>query len=220
MSFISKTAVAALAISTLSACSNAQLYGETNFATPKSSGYIDTGSFNDYAQYKSPSDGYALILGITNGDKFAAYAGVNRNVTVDRNTSGGTATYTATVDIFSYESIRDTGSFIVADPTAYSGVIDLTADFDAGTLNGNSGIISGTSYDGQFSYSKSATARLTVNGDLSGSTLSGTVIFNPANGSSGTGALKGLAGDDLVVGVFHGKQDDFIFAGGFRGEAN
>jgi len=52
--------------------------------------------------------------------------------------------------------------------------------------------------------------RLSVDGRIDGTTLSGTVTYDGVAGS-----LRGLVGGNEAIGAFHGHDDNNVFAGGF-----
>lgn len=95
------------------------------------------------------------------------------------------------------EDINLSGDIITGRTGRQSGVINLTADLDAGTLTGS-------------------TKGLEVNGRMSGSDLAGGVSYR---GVGVGGGLDGLVGSDQAIGAFHGNDADLIYSGGFLTEA-
>ena len=89
------------------------------------------------------------------------------------------------------ENINLSGDIITGRAGRESGVINLTADFDAGTLTGSTG-------------------GLEVNGRMTGSDLGGGVSYRGVRGG-----LDGLVGSDQAIGAFHGNNADLIYSGGF-----
>lgn len=135
------------------------------------------------------------LLGILVGSlpevtEINAVAGIIPTTTV---TDLGTGTLTFTGDyVVRYEDdIVATTSGVIGDSDTERGTIELVANFDAGTLTGSEG-------------------NLTVSGTFTDNDLDGAVDFRGMSGD-----LDGLIGGDKAVGVFHGNNDDTVFAGGF-----
>jgi hypothetical protein len=205
----------------VSGCDLSQIYGETGNVTPGTDGFISKSGFVASSSFQTVGDGFAVANGILDGEKYAAYSGIDPNAVVDANLTGGSATYTAAVVIYGYEElVENEDGNVYANVVSYGGTINLAADFDSGTLTAPSTSIAGTSVSNQFGSTKSTSADLSVNGNITGTGVSGSVAFNPANGTADVGILTGLVGDDRVIGAFHGKEDDFLYAGGFEGDAD
>ena len=201
-----RTATAILAASALTACQLSQEAAtNSGFRTPNNSGVITGGVDNDGQDIRrSFYDGFGggfAYAGGTDEDGLAAYAGIIPGTTGGDAVVGGSATYNAYYNAYEIMGIdlTETGfgeGFITGSPRQVGSSISLTADFDTNRLTG-------TSTD----------TRLSVNGTIGGTELSGSVTYRNTRG-----ALDGVIGADQTVGVFHGNTEDIIFAGGFIGE--
>jgi len=201
-----RTCAAATCLIALSACELSQEAAtNSGFRTPSASGVISGGVDNDgQRSSRTVSDGagggFAVVSG-TNDDGLAAYAGIIPGTTVGDVQATGGATFDAqfTTAQITGVNLTETGrgsGFITGRPSIVSGDITLVADFDGGTLTGTS--------DG---------GTLAVDGDIgTGTSLTGSVTYLGVNG-----ALRGNVGTDRTIGVFHGNDEDTIFAGGFTG---
>jgi hypothetical protein len=189
------------------------------FATPAADGFIVNNLKTTVSDYQSIPDGYAVLLGLTNNDFVVAYSGLNPNVEagIVQNTTGGSVNYTTFAQADSLEALADG----TVGHVLYGGTVNLTANFDDGTLTSTNTILDGDGVVFTSGEEYDTTAVLRVNGMIDGQDVSGSVIFVPTGQSTSTGDLIGLAGDNYVVGAFHGaKFDDFIYAGGFVGDAD
>lgn len=149
--------------------------------------------------------GYDSYPGFLGPDRtYYAFSGIAPGYDTGVVVTGGTATYDAQYGYLVIDDIYD-GWFGISG-TRYSGYgsINLTADFDAGTLSG-------------------AASGLTVDGAISGSKLSGTVAILFDTGTtpeSIKGVMTGYIGDTGTIGAFHANDDDTAAAGGFVGTVN
>lgn len=221
MRFIFKGITSVVLSVFISGCELSELYGETGNVTPGADGFISKSGFVASSSFQSVDDGFAVAIGLQDGEKYAAYSGIDPNAVVDANLTDGSATYTAGVIILGYEELfENEDGNVYANVVTYGGALNLTADFDSGTLTAPSTILDGSSVSNQFGSTKTTSATLSVNGNITGTGVSGSVTFDPANGTGDVGILTGLVGDDRVIGAFHGKEDDFLYAGGFIGDAD
>lgn len=145
--------------------------------------------------------GYRLTAGLIYPEVISyAYAGIAPGFDVGATVNTGTATYSAR---YTYVTVDyETSIFgLSGNPRSDGGIIDLNADFAAGTLTG-------------------ATSDLAVDGSINGDDLSGTVkvqyssYYNPI-----IGKLDGFIGATGTIGAFHGSDNETALAGGFVGTA-
>ncbi len=138
-------------------------------------------------------EGYAYQVGTGANGGLAGQSGLLPGTDTQSWASSGTATLTGSYEVLSISGIGLDGDQIYGFSKHDSGAITLTADFAGNTLKG-------TSYDGA----------LAINGEMSGKDMTGNATFNGVQGD-----LSGVAGSDQAFGVFHGNNEDLIFAGGF-----
>ena len=110
----------------------------------------------------------------------------------------GSATYDAAFEGAIINKIVVTDDTLEGSNSLFSGNITLTAQFDDGTLSGNS--------DSEFNNG------LMVAGQITDQELTGNVMYRGVHGE-----LTGLIGGDQVIGAFHGSSEDTVYAGGFVG---
>lgn len=146
----------------------------------------------------------------------AAYAGIESGSTVGATQTSGTGTYTGFYGVAIADDVDRGSTFITAQTGQSAGNVTLNANFGDGTLTGT-----GSSIAGGF------TTDITVDGAISGSDVSGTVLVNhqPATPTPGlsagsvTATLDGLIGADGALGAFHGTDSNTALAGGFAASA-
>ena len=145
--------------------------------------------------------GYRLTEGLIYPEvKSYAYAGIAPGFDVGATVDTGTATYSAR---YTYVTVDYETSFfgLSGNPRSDGGIIDLSADFAAGTLTGSTG-------------------ELAVDGSINCDDLSGTVTVQYSSYDNPvTGKLDGFIGDTGTIGAFHGSDDETALAGGFVGTA-
>lgn len=172
-------------------------YTESEFVIPSASGtyvgeldIIDSTVMTDGA-----GNGFSYAIGfypaVGDTTSIKAIAGLLPGTSVTEVPTSGTASYHGVYGVAFVTDISVSSSILSGYAGEETGSITLNADFSAGTLKGSAG-------------------GLTVNGEFSGTDLNGTVEFNGL-----TGELDGLIGGDATIGVFHGNDDDDVFAGGF-----
>jgi len=141
--------------------------------------------------FEATSGGAVYVTGLSDVAA-VAYAGVMPGATVGPQVTTGSATYRARYEIYSIENIRVSSSRLLTGiQNTRSGVIPLTADFDSGTITGNS----------QY---------LRVNGRISGNNVVGTTTYQGVEGT-----LDGLIGQNGTVGAFAGDSDTIVYSGGY-----
>ncbi|WP_292021455.1 hypothetical protein [Maritimibacter sp. UBA3975] len=148
----------------------------------------------ELASVADPAIGGVTFLVGTDSDSALGYAAVNFGSAPGTTVTTGGATYDASYRVVQLSNVKKSGSTLTADTLIDSGLITLTADFDAGTLTGSSG-------------------------DLD---VAGLILVNDLNGAvsfrSVAGALDGEIGADGVLGAFHGSTGGTVYAGGFAGQ--
>ncbi|WP_133176019.1 hypothetical protein [Yoonia sediminilitoris] len=179
--------------------------GQTGFLTPDLDGYFADSQITSATQFSfgpSVQSGisYAYVMGHDNVS-FRAFSGIIPGSSVVDQPNHGTINYTTRYLLDAIVGIEVVGNVL----RSYGSIgsdndIVLTADFDAGTLTGQS-------LNDQFA----------VNGQLapSGNGLTGTVSWLGIEGD-----LTGLVGSDQVIGAFHGSSPDTVYVGGFQGNAD
>lgn len=199
MSIQRKIASAVLTCLAVSACSETELFTVTGFTAANSRGQISKSLGSDAVNYSQVvnGNGFAMKIG-QEGFKMAAYSGVVEGTTGGDIVTTGEATFRGTWVLGGFQKIDILSSSPSIETLADGGIIEVTADFDKGTLVGSSNGASGT---------------LVVNGEIAGAALGGAVTYRDAEGP-----LTGVIGDERAVGAFHGKGSDFIYAGGFLAE--
>lgn len=194
---ISLSSVAIFGVLGLSACVGEQDYTSSSFATPNgtsASATISKSLSNEQnGQVYDASLGGAAYLTGTNSSGAHAYAGVMPGSSVGSAVSSGTATYSADYEVAYISSISVSGNLLSGFNNTDAGTIALTLDTSAGTLTGSNG-------------------NLTVDGDVSGTAVSGDAVYRGVSGD-----LTGLVGDEGTVGAFQGDSDSLVYAGGFVG---
>ena len=197
-----KFSLALVAALGLSACQSTQDSAtKSGFASPNSGGTIGAGIENNFNKINrvvrdSNGGGYAYASGTLNGDGFGAYSGLLPGTRVGTAAPAGTAAYDATYSLTEISGIDLNGNLLSGTSFVRSGSITLNVNVANGTLRG-------------------ADSRLTVIGDLeANNTLGGNVSWRGVSGP-----LDGLISADDVIGVFHGNDENLIFAGGLIGSA-
>lgn len=150
---------------------------------------IDTGSGSNSASFKRivNGGGFAYQMGrVRNSNEFLGVAGILPNSQVGASPTVATATYSGRYDL----AYADGNRF----DRNVSGNITLDADFNGGTLTGQSG-------------------GLTVNGSITGQRIGGTASYGGVNAG-----LTGRIGNDRAVGAFAGNTNRKVLAGGFIAE--
>ncbi len=176
----------------LSACSDSELYVQSSFETPSSSGTfrgLDTVYLS--GQDTNALGGYAYALGDTGGSGFRAHTGLLPGTATAPPPTTGVAVMTGSYSLGEITGIDIGFTSITGSPNRSSGALTLTADFANQTITGTSG-----SFE--------------VEGTISGSDLGGKIIFGAAEGK-----LTGVVGATAAVGAFHGRSDTRLIAGGF-----
>lgn len=135
-------------------------------------------------------NGNVYEVGVEGGDGFVARAGLIPGTTVTTLPTSGSATMTGTYESARVTSIDLTGSRLTGSARRASGSLTLEADFANNTSTGNQ--------------------LLTVDGSFEDENLTGTVVYNNIRCT-----LSGKVGGSEAVGVFHGKTDTSLMAGGF-----
>ncbi|MGH1578334.1 hypothetical protein [Planktotalea sp.] len=134
-------------------------------------------------------NGYAVELG-RDDTRFSAMVGLLPGTDVGPLPKTGIASMRGTYSVSEVgKSKGDEREY--GEVATTTGRILLRADFEFGTLQGSDGILS-------------------VDGEFTTQTLRGSAYFN-----SRQAALAGKVGQDRVIGIFHGADDESTFAGGF-----
>ncbi len=145
------------------------------------------------------NDGFSYQVGVLEGEGFVAEVGMLPTTSVSALPTSGSAIYTGIYELAGIEdSFIDDDGDLHGQPIFESGVISLSASFGNGTLKGESN-----------------NGNLIVNGNFDGKNLDGSVEYNGIDGD-----LDGLIGGDRTVGIFHGHDDENIYAGGFIADSN
>jgi len=168
----------------------------SGFVTPDASGNINADIENNIqsGQVTIGLEGVAWTSGSSENEGFKAFSGIIPGTEVAAAPTSGVVNYTGTYEVGGTGLITRLDGIILGASFVDSGAINLTGDFDAGTLTGTSG-------------------QLVVNGTITDTTVAGTVTYQGQNGT-----LAGLAGADQTFGVFHSNSDDLVYAGGFAAE--
>lgn len=193
------------ATAALAACQTPEALNiRSDFRSPGADGLIEAdlklGGFSGTSRKveEADGDGFAYAVGAREDGGFAGYAGLLDSTSVAASPGSGSATFDARYRLLEVSDINVSSTFVTGSTDAVSGDITLRADFDAGSLRGDSS-------DGL----------LRVRGTLSDrNSVGGAVTFRGVDGD-----LRGMVSDREVVGAFHGHDDETIFAGGFTGDA-
>ena len=189
--------VTCVTLCSLSACN---LYGDptsSGFRTPTSSGFLSETNRNRAGSDFSgvTGNGYGYELGTVSKDGFHAYSGIVPGASVSAQPATGSASYTGRYEVAIISGVTTNGAMAQGFTSIDTGALRLTADFDAGTLSGDS---------------TSGRNALSMNGTFDGTALTGTARYNGVSGP-----LSGLVGGNEVIGAFHGHDDSQAHAGGF-----
>ena len=193
---------------TLIACGAADQTA-SGFKTPDAEGEL-SGNISPQVRFGNDfsavtGNGYAYQAGAIKDAGFQAYAGLVPGAVVEAPTNATTATMTGRFEVAFVDAILTGSETATGQGSIDSGAITLTADFAQGTLTGG-----GTGIDGGFENFFLNENLLTIDGAISGTTLSGTATYNGVSGP-----LQGLVGADEAIGAFHGNSDGQVHAGGF-----
>lgn len=203
-----KLAATILAASVLSGCITGIPYSAATSGTASVTGGVVDADLSQEENGRVSVVGVGVIAYVTGVDtergKMVASSGISGSPTVGAARTSGSATYTTTYAYGVIDNISRTNTRISGTRGSESGVMTLTADFDANTVNGSND-------------------DLTVNGGISGTTLTGAVTadysFAGAFGSV-SGVLNGQIGETGIIGTFHGHDDNTVMAGGLVGTAD
>ena len=183
----------------LSGCVGSGESGFTNsqFNTPDSSGNYVTKSDREltFKKIESDGDGISYRTYLVDYEGFTAEAGIIPGTVVAAAPVSGVVNYSGTFYVTGVREIDQIYGGIRGRPYAGSGGATLTGNFNTSKLTGSG--------DG-----------LVVNGDISGGTFDGDVVWRGIAGD-----LAGIIGADRTVGVFHGHNDTDVYAGGFIADA-
>jgi hypothetical protein len=191
--FISGSAIAGLLILTAWGGGSGG-NGSTFFSTPNGSGEFNTNFENNIRNgglIDGDGDGFAYEFGSNGTDGFRATAGIISGTDFGQAPTSGTVTYSGAYRLIEAYNITETSTTFSATSLQRGGGILVDADFTNGTLTGASGDLS-------------------IEGQITGNELSGTVTFDGIEGP-----LRGGIDEDQTVGAFHGNEGDRLFAGGF-----
>ncbi|SEW40781.1 hypothetical protein SAMN04488515_2742 [Cognatiyoonia koreensis] len=183
----------------LAACSSSSQSTTSGFLAPDANNVIDgdideATRVGNQRQIPETRNGFVYTAGqLDDSGAYVAYAGQKLNNAVDdRPASGGATTFVGTYAIAEVTGISTDS----ATPNTEIADISFEVDFDTLTLTG-----------------ESDNGKLSVDGQLTGTQgLTGSVAYQET-----AGALDGLVSGDEAIGVFHGSNDDTVFAGGFVG---
>jgi len=182
---------------------------ESRFATPSSSGTFSEPGRDILRDsgLRSSTTNNLVAYNITGADfeGFRATAGIASGASVTAPQDGGNATLSGRFDLVTMQSITESGDRISGVSFGDFGNLTLVADFVDDTLTGSS-----TGFDAGSLNTRLRNNPISVDGTISGTTLSGTVTYNGV-----TGPLQGLVGGNEAIGAFHGNSDSQIHAGGF-----
>jgi len=202
-----KTLILCLAFSGVTACNLTGDPTNSSFATPSRSGALnEAGGFgarsgSDFSDVTG--NGYGYQVGSVTDDGLQGFSGIVPGASV--NPGSGVATYTGTFELALVGSISASDTFVSGSTTQDRGTISIGVDFVSGSVDGGGrglNLASNDLLNGN---------ELEIDGRIgSGSALSGTVTYNGVSGP-----LRGLAGDEEVIGAFHGHTDSQVHAGGF-----
>lgn len=122
------------------------LENDSYVSTPDNSGLFSKTHFSDESgRVVNNGDGFAYAAGVDKGgtrssDRCVVIAGIIPTSRVSELPTSGTVTMSGEVEPAGIYNIRElTSTYTTADIYKDTGVIDLTADFGAGTLKGSSG---------------------------------------------------------------------------------
>lgn len=202
LKFLKPMSLCAVAF-TLSNCAAGSGEGDSYFVQPSPTGAISAGLINVNSGSIIDAD----------GDGIAFQSGQNRDRTKNIAVSGiiggenlppvpttGTGTYRAN---FEYHVIdKLTPSSTLASITGYRGVVSLSADFENGTLKGETSRLLSDS-------------KITIDGTFANGNLSGTVTHDSLGSNGLQGELTGKIGSNKAIGAFHGHANGDQMAGGF-----
>lgn len=179
----------------------------SRFVTPSNTGVISEADRGMRGADRSSVTGntYGYQVGSVQNDGLQAFAGIASGARVSAPPTSGTASFNGTFELAVIDFILSNGTQVSGQSTLDRGDITLTADFDAGRLTGG-----GTGLSGNISNIVLGNNVLSVDGVISGETLSGTVTYDGVSGP-----LRGLIGSDEVIGAFHGHTNSQTHAGGF-----
>lgn len=187
---------------TLTACTETSDFIDSSFEDVDASGNFEHSldpSQNISDEVSAGSDGFAYQVGVLEGEGFVAEVGMLPTTSVSALPTSGSAIYTGIYELAGVEdAFLDDDGDLHGQPIFESGVISLSASFGDGTLTGESN-----------------NGNLIVDGTFDGKNLDGSVEYNGIDGD-----LDGLIGGDRTVGIFHGHDDENIYAGGFIADAN
>ncbi|WP_299025642.1 hypothetical protein [uncultured Sulfitobacter sp.] len=181
-----------------------------------SSGAIDT-SLDNVSNGSVTSSEVGLVAYATGTNprrgQIVALAGIEDGAAVGEPVTGGTVTYDTRYNYQVAAEVERSSLFIngLRGSRASEGRATLTADFDNGTLTGN-------------------TSDLDVDGQINGQAVTGTATVDYSlrrtvfgnNTVSGTvqTSLDGQIGSEGVIATFHGRDSTTTVAGGLVGVAN
>lgn len=154
----------------------------------------------------------AYATGIDTGrGQIVAVTGIAANPNVGAPVPGGVVTYNTQYNYQVSDNVSRTENFISGQRATRrtNGAVTLTADFGAGTLEGQ-------------------TSDLTVGGQINGQSVSGNVqvrydldpIVGPDLRGTVNTSLNGQIDDNGVIATFHGSDNNTALAGGLVGTAN
>ncbi|MEC7763859.1 MAG: hypothetical protein VX874_18290 [Pseudomonadota bacterium] len=165
------------------------------------SGFFTGGTLNDTAVvtddvqqfgdvYSDEIGGVSYYTTLGNG-RAEAYAGIASGSNVGPELVSGTAVYLADYEIASISNLRYYENELYGVSSLDGGTILLTADLSTMTLTG-------------------ARGGFEVDGTISGGTVGGNVTYGGLQGD-----LRGLVGQQGVIGAFHANNGEMVYSGGF-----
>lgn len=161
-----------------------------------------------YPALRRNQAGVSRTLTITVRGQVVGGAGIASGANTGAAVTDATASYNASYEYLVVDNVRRGPVFIQGDVGRESGNIQLSADFNNGTLTGTSG-------------------NLDVNGTINGTAVGGTArakyrFFGQTGLNSGsvTTDLDGQIGTTGVIGVIHGDDSDTVVVGGIVGTRN
>jgi len=189
-------AAGALAL-VVSGCASSNQYTDSRFASVDASGFVqsDVSSRINVRETDLAGNGFGAQVGLARDvdDGFIGEAGLLPTTTGGpRATASGT--YTGRYEVAEAENIQLNGQILTGRTNLTAGTITLDLDTGAGTLTG-------------------LDAEIEVNGRVSGTSVTGSVVFKGTEGD-----LQGVVGQDRAVTVFHGNNSNRIYAGGILAE--
>lgn len=207
MNLIIKALTGLIATASLSACMSDS--PTTSYVGSVSGTQVNASLSNETNGFVSNAVGtaaYVTGLDATQGQAVAA-AGY-RNANVGAAVTSGTATYATNYGVAVLSGVERTQTQISGFPNQLTGTTTLTADFDRGTLTGD-------------------TTYVDFDATIQGTSLGGTVEVTYPRGASGSGpfdrldaTVAGEIGATGLIGVFHGSSATATLAGGFVGTRN